>query len=1129
MFTHHFYWDPAGTLCWRDGHALPPASLRFDSPYDTDAHYYVKNGLEWSGYRAHLTECCDDDRPEIVVHATAAIAPVQDGTLLAEIHADLAAVRLLPAEHLVDAAYPTPARIAHARKAHGVTLTDPIPTASGRTAPPDPAFGKAAFSADWDTRRLTCPAGHKSLPWKPLTLNQRPYLQASFPTATCRSCPQRPRCTRTVDRPRSVTLQPTRELHEIQLANWTDQHSREWKDRYATRAGVEALHSQAVRALGLRRSRYRGLPKAGSFGENERVLPAASRPYVERPRYGPELLPQLPAATMGLSGKDRHSRMVGKCQVHPSNGRFAMVPTGPFAGGTMTSSQQDALHLYQADASSWADVSADAEVLFRNVTTPDDGAFESFAVDSVNRNVYIAQIIGDNVQLDDETAPIPYDERKWAGDLVIIRRTMDGTYIDRMYVRGVGHALAIAVDSLPDGTVNLWTGTDASDYVEGKLAYSTKIGYFPYEPSDTTALDSNQITSFMPTGEPVVWAAAAIDPTTRHLLYTYTDSDQLTWNHTLYDLDDAYQGVFEEIATISMERGKDIPMQGVTAVGNYLYVWTGKMLPRESTDLESYGPRVSTVMLRYDFTTGRLAESVLVDDLLDGQDTMREPEGVTVWLADTDSLSSWVLGAGFNSIPPGEDWGPTIITWPGNTTPANSSPRRQFFPAITSRVDAAAEPDTLLLNKPLAEATTGMQAMAFDDVNGHIYTMQITEGGITLSGETAPLSYAERKAAGDMTISRLDTSGTLQDCMHVRGIGYGDQFGADARPDDTVKLWTGVDAYTNGTTGYSTRVGYFDYQPGGVLDNADIDTHSGARFRPAVGYDRWVACNIDPVSRRLIYARTPGGTSVREYTVYDLDDAYQGVFRPLASVTAESDSADAGPSQGFVSYGNYLYVWYGESLTASPEGYSDIRVYDLITDKADKRVSSTSVTALMGEVAYREPAGVAIRTPNPNDLGSVSLVAGFTCGSSDLYTMSLIEWQLGQQTAPAPAGEWANLTLGEGVTGQGFVCLNGNKVETFGRLSKDGGFTSGDIIAALPEEYRPATTQDGIYAASTEGAETLGLVRCDVYTDGTIKVISQPGQIDVAGTSTLTGTGGPYAWISLSGSFYKTSPMVTAL
>ncbi|MET7539620.1 hypothetical protein [Streptomyces sp. NPDC005507] len=43
-WVHHYYWDADGQLRWRDGHALPPASLRFDSPYDTDAHYCVKPG-----------------------------------------------------------------------------------------------------------------------------------------------------------------------------------------------------------------------------------------------------------------------------------------------------------------------------------------------------------------------------------------------------------------------------------------------------------------------------------------------------------------------------------------------------------------------------------------------------------------------------------------------------------------------------------------------------------------------------------------------------------------------------------------------------------------------------------------------------------------------------------------------------------------------------------------------------------------------------------------------------------------------------------------------------------------------------------------------------------------------------
>ncbi|MGY6025306.1 hypothetical protein [Streptomyces spinosirectus] len=33
VWIHHYYWETDGLLRWRDGHALPPAALRFDSPF----------------------------------------------------------------------------------------------------------------------------------------------------------------------------------------------------------------------------------------------------------------------------------------------------------------------------------------------------------------------------------------------------------------------------------------------------------------------------------------------------------------------------------------------------------------------------------------------------------------------------------------------------------------------------------------------------------------------------------------------------------------------------------------------------------------------------------------------------------------------------------------------------------------------------------------------------------------------------------------------------------------------------------------------------------------------------------------------------------------------------------------
>ncbi|MEV5776830.1 IS1182 family transposase [Streptomyces antimycoticus] len=261
VWVHHYYWDPRGRLRWRDGHALPPAHLRFDSPYDTDAHYCVKRDTAWSGYRVHLTETCDTDRPEVVIHVATTIAPVQDGELTEQIHDDLADARLAPAEHVVDAAYTTPARIERARRVHGITLLGPVVPDHSHQAKSGGGFDKSAFAVDWDNEQATCPRGQLSRNWGPLRIDGHDYIQVRFDKATCLACPDRPQCTTSATRPRALALLPTRELHEIQTRNRLDQQTEDWQQRYAIRAGIEATISQNVRTCGLRRSRYRGLAR----------------------------------------------------------------------------------------------------------------------------------------------------------------------------------------------------------------------------------------------------------------------------------------------------------------------------------------------------------------------------------------------------------------------------------------------------------------------------------------------------------------------------------------------------------------------------------------------------------------------------------------------------------------------------------------------------------------------------------------------------------------------------------------------------------------------------------------------------------------------------------------------------
>ncbi len=235
--------------------------MRFDSPYDTDAHYCVKRDTAWSGHRVHPTESCDEERPELVVHVATTHSTVQDVEMTTIIHDALAERELLPGEHVVDAGYVTPAHIERAQRVHGVSLLGPVVPDNSRQAKAGSGFAESAFPVDWDRQQATCPQGAVSREWRPLRISGHDCIQVEFAKADCLACPVRLRCTTSATRPRALALLPTRELHEIQMRNRLDRTTAEWQHRYAIRAGIEATLSQNVRAHGLCRSRHRGLAK----------------------------------------------------------------------------------------------------------------------------------------------------------------------------------------------------------------------------------------------------------------------------------------------------------------------------------------------------------------------------------------------------------------------------------------------------------------------------------------------------------------------------------------------------------------------------------------------------------------------------------------------------------------------------------------------------------------------------------------------------------------------------------------------------------------------------------------------------------------------------------------------------
>ena len=130
-------------LRWRAGAELPPVGERLQSPYDPEAHYSTKRGLEWSGYKVHVTETCDADVVHVVTHVRTCPAMQPDMTSTAEIHERLAAKGLLPSEHFVASAYIDAALLVGSRRDHGISLEGPV--RGWRTS--TPARGRPLSSA----------------------------------------------------------------------------------------------------------------------------------------------------------------------------------------------------------------------------------------------------------------------------------------------------------------------------------------------------------------------------------------------------------------------------------------------------------------------------------------------------------------------------------------------------------------------------------------------------------------------------------------------------------------------------------------------------------------------------------------------------------------------------------------------------------------------------------------------------------------------------------------------------------------------------------------------------------------------------------------------------------------------
>jgi transposase len=245
------------TLRLRERKEMPPAARLIQSPFDLDARYSYKREREWMGYKVHLTETCDEDKPHLITNVLTTHATEPDDQAVDPIHDDLQARDLLPDAHLVDMGYTSAPLLFDSQRDYGVTLFGPV--WEKHTWQQATGYEIDAFTIDWEKRTVTCPKGHTSNPWTMRDHRRNHELtRVKFKRVECEPCPVHDQCTKHNRRTLSFHEQPVFEVVQQRKA---EQHTEEFRKRYGKRAGVEGTISQCVFALDMRRSRYRGLEK----------------------------------------------------------------------------------------------------------------------------------------------------------------------------------------------------------------------------------------------------------------------------------------------------------------------------------------------------------------------------------------------------------------------------------------------------------------------------------------------------------------------------------------------------------------------------------------------------------------------------------------------------------------------------------------------------------------------------------------------------------------------------------------------------------------------------------------------------------------------------------------------------
>jgi hypothetical protein len=235
------------------------------SPYDPDASY----GHKGPGYSLHITETCKNTgKTEIITDYEVHGAARSDIGKALSVIERLDAAGLKPEALFADGGYPSVPSAAKVIE-QGIEFVTPV----NRGRLPDDVGGRDLFLFDSEGFVTQCPMGHSPIDHRELSGNNstRRSLHAIFDGDLCRSCTMLDRCPVRAPNHRVKGCQPGDTVGDFRLEITVElwlrdkmyalQHTREWKDRYRIRAGIEATNSELKRAHGIGKLRVRRIAK----------------------------------------------------------------------------------------------------------------------------------------------------------------------------------------------------------------------------------------------------------------------------------------------------------------------------------------------------------------------------------------------------------------------------------------------------------------------------------------------------------------------------------------------------------------------------------------------------------------------------------------------------------------------------------------------------------------------------------------------------------------------------------------------------------------------------------------------------------------------------------------------------